>query len=218
MVSHHRSGCTTEHTASHWLSSAPSLSQYLWMNIICRLQTNDKLSILFPFHAFKSKVFQSSCIPKAWIHEVRKQALFDPAPPILCQATLCCLTGKWAQNQRTEEYQKDQAAVGELAPDNSLASLWIAFPQLQSTTADSPAAYFRGSWDLSSGQQQRDQMIIAIGMILWSQLGERAWHSSAGRCEIQIWLLEKKGGEQPEQSYEDAQDLMKLLKDLWFSA
>lgn len=77
MVSPCRSGCTTEHTVSHWLlSSAPSLSQYLWMSITCKLLTNDKLSILLPFHAFKSKVFQSSCIPKTGIHEVREQVLF----------------------------------------------------------------------------------------------------------------------------------------------
>lgn len=45
MVFHCRSDCTTEHTPSHWLSSAPSLS----MNITCRLHTNDKLPILLSF-------------------------------------------------------------------------------------------------------------------------------------------------------------------------
>ena len=94
------------------------------------------------------------------------------------------------KTKRTGEYQQNKVAVGELAPDLSVIPLWIAFSQLQSTTAASLATYFRSSWYLSSGQPQRDHMIIATGMIPQSQLGERTWHSNVRRCEIHIGLLE----------------------------
>jgi len=97
------------------------------MNITCRLQANAKPSTLLPFHAFKSNLFQSSCIPKTWIHEVKKQAQFHPAPPILCQATLCCLTGKWAQNQKDRGVPAEQSCSWRISPwpqrDTSLNSL-----------------------------------------------------------------------------------------------
>lgn len=38
-----------------------------------------------------------------------------------------------------------------------------------------------------------------------------------GKCEIQIWLLEKKR-EQPQQSYEDAKDTINILKYMGLKA
>lgn len=113
--------------------------QHLRGHTICSwvLAAGSRLTInymLLTLHTLKSKgsqeqpapgirdVFQSRWTPTTWIHEVRKRALFDPAPPSLCQTTSCCLTGKWAQKQMTEK-DKNQAAMGEWAPDNSIASL-----------------------------------------------------------------------------------------------
>lgn len=43
-----------------------------------------------------------------------------------------------------------------------------------STTAASLDTYFRSSWSRYSGEQQRDEMVIAIGMIPQPHPGEKA--------------------------------------------
>lgn len=134
MVSHCSSSCTAEHTASH----LPCHSICGWI-----LPTGYRLMINFLFYCI---VMHQTRRVSEQFYPQKMDTWTEKASTIWYNSTC----RKWAQKKK-----KDRGVWAELGcswtiAHASMASLWVASSQLQSTTAASLDTYFRRSCYLFS--------------------------------------------------------------------
>lgn len=157
------------------------------MNITCRLQT-DKLSVLLTFHAFQSTVFRSSCIPKPWYMKWEASTTWSSTTYIV-PGDFRLPHRKMGTKQKARGGRAEPGCSWRMDPDSSMAS--FGQPPHNCRALLQPLyPLVLGALNIlvSLFQSAADH---ATGTIPWSQLGQRARHSSVGRWDPDLAAREQ---------------------------